>query len=427
MRSLLKNEAFLISVTISLHLLFLLYGLQNLSISYGEALIYFKEHSMTHYIVRISTAIFGQNDFGLRFPFILLHILSVILLYKISKTYLKRKSDRVFAVVVYLLLPGTNSAALLVNPAEFVIFLTLLFIYTYHIFKFSEAKFKDVMITDYGLRITEGLKYLYRNRSYYISYAVLFLALFVDNSFSILYLSLLFYALYKKDNRLLVVSLLLFGLSMYIWGFDTGGKPKNYFVETLALYSAIFSPLVFLYFFYTEYRILIKEKKNILWFISFVAFLFSLLLSFRQKVMLEDFAPFAIIATPLMIRTFLSSYRVRIPELRFWHRLIFLVVMTTLVLNFTAIYFNKFFYLILSNPQKHFTYRYDFAKEVAVRLKELGIYRINVPDKRFALRLKFYGIKSGGKYLLSKNSKNVLQNVTISYYKKPVFTLCVTK
>ncbi len=397
MRTFLKNEVFLIAVAISFHLLFLLYGVQTLSISYSEALIYFNDHSILHYLVRISTALFGQNDFGLRLPFISLHILSVILLYKVSKTYLKRKSDRVFAVIVYLLLPGTNSAALLVNPAEIVIFLTLLFIY------------------------------FYKSKSYFISYILLFLALFVDNSFSILYLSLLFYALYKKDNRLLVISLTLFGLSMYIWGFDTGGKPKNYFVETLALYSAIFSPLVFLYFFYTEYRILIKEEKNILWFISFVAFLFSLLLSFRQKVMLEDFAPFAIIATPLMVRTFLSSYRVRIPELRFWHKFLFLVVIATLILNFTAIYFNKFFYLLLSNPQKHFTYRYDFAKEVAKKLKELHIKRINVLDDRFALRLKFYGIKSGGKYLLSKNSKNVLQSVTISYYKKPVFTIYVTK
>lgn len=392
-----KNEAFLVGFVLFIHLLFLLYGIKTLSISYGEALIYFKSTSFTHYLVRFSTSLFGQNDFGLRIPFVAFHILSTTLLYKVSKKYLKRKSDRVFSVIVYLLLPGTNSAALLVNSAEIVIFLSLLFIYLYEIEK------------------------------YIIAYLVLSLSFLVDNSFSIFYLSLIFYSLYKKDNTLLYFSLILFGISMYVWGFDTGGKPKNYFVETLAVYSAIFSPLVFLYFFYTEYRILIKEDKNILWFISFVAFIFSLLLSFRQKIRLEDFAPFAIIATPLMVRTFLSSYRVRIPELRYWHKLIFSIVFISLIINFVLIYFNKPLYLLISNPKKHFTYRYDFAKELSFKLKSIGIYKINSYDDDLALRLKFYGIKSGGNYILSHKKEKNSKSVTISYYKKPVFKVFVSK
>ncbi len=395
MNSFYKNETFLIGFALFVHTLFLLYGIKTLSISYPEAFVYFNSHSLLHYIVRFSTTILGQNDFGLRFPFVLLHILSVTLLYKVSKQYLKKKSDRVFSIIVYLLLPGTNSAALLVNSAQVVIFLTLLFIYVYEIKKF------------------------------FVAYLILILSILADNSFSILYLSLIFYSLYKKDNTLLYLSLILFGVSMYIWGFDTGGKPKNYFVETLALYGAIFSPLVFLYFFYTEYRIFVKEDKNILWFISFVSFAFSMLLSFRQKIRLEDFAPFAIIATPLMVRTFLSSYRVRIPELRGWHRKVFGVIFASLVVNFIFIYFNKPFYLLLSNPKKHFTYRYDFAKEVAKKLKEMGMDKVYIKDRYFALRLRFYGIDCK----VSKKVKNTNKDksVTISYYHKPVFTIYVSK
>ena len=392
------NEVFLVGLALFIHFLFLLYGVKTLSISYNEAWIFFNSTSFVHYLVKFSTSIFGQNDFALRLPFIFFHILSTILLYKVSKQYLKRKSDRVFSVIVYLLLPGTNSAALLVNSAEVVIFLSLLFIY------------------------------LYENRKYTtIAYLILSISFLVDNSFSIFYLSLIFYSLYKKDNTLLYFTLILFGISMYVWGFDTGGKPKNYFIDTLAVYSAIFSPLVFLYFFYTEYRILIKEKKNILWFISFIAFIFSLLLSFRQKIRLEDFAPFAIIATPLMVRTFLSSYRVRIPELRSWHKIFFIIIFSSLVINFILIYFNKPIYLVLSTPKKHFTYRYDFAKEIAKRLKSMHINKISSSDKDFALRLRFYGIEAGGKYILTHYPQNNSKNVTISYYDKPVFRVFVSK
>ena len=391
------NETFLISFVIFIHTLLLLYGINTLSVSYNEAQIFFNSTSCIHYLVKFSTSIFGQNDFALRAPFLFFHILSTILLYKLSKQYLKRKSDRVFGVIVYLLLPGTNSAAILVNSAEIVIFLSLTFIYLYEI------------------------------KKYIVAYLILSLSFLVDNSFSIFYLSLIFYSLYKKDNTLLYFSLILFGISMYVWGFDTGGKPKNYFIETLAVYSAIFSPLVFLYFFYTEYRILIKEDKNILWFISFVAFIFSLLLSFRQKIRLEDFAPFAIIATPLMVRTFLSSYRVRIPELRSWHKLFFIIVFGSLVINFMLIYFNKPLYLVLANPRKHFTYRYDFAKEIAKRLKSMNIKEIYSNDRDLALRLKFYGIESGGDYLLTQYPQKNGKSVTISYYNKPVFKVFVSK
>ncbi len=392
-----KNEVFLVCFILAIDFLFLLYGVSTLSISYNEAQIFFYGNGFVHYLVRLSTYLFGQNDYALRLPFVFFHILSTIILYRVSKKYLKRKNDRLFSIIIYVLLPGTNSAALIVNNTEIVIFLSLLFIY------------------------------LFEEKKMILSYLILSVSIFIDNSFAVFYISLFFYSIYKKDNRLLIFSLFLFGLCMYFWGFDTGGKPKEYFIVTLAVYMAIFSPLVFLYFFYTEYRILVKEKKNILWFISFVAFLFSLLLSIRQRIAIEDFAPFAIIATPLMVRVFLSSYRVRIPELRSWHKLFFILVFSTLMVNFLAIYFNKSLYLVLNNPKKHFAYKYDFVKKVAKKLKNLGIYEVHSKDKELLLRLKFYKIKNGGDYILTRNRRYNSTNVTISYYKKPIFTLYVSK
>ena len=147
------------------------------------------------------------------------------------KTVLKRKLDRVVSIGLYAMLPGVNSVAILVNGAYIAIFLTLLFVYLYM----------------YGYKKA--------------SFLVLVLALFADNSFAILYLSLFFYSIFNKEKQLLVLSLVLFGLSMYMYGFDTGGKPKGYFLDALGVYAAAFSLFVFLYLVYALYRILIKEER----------------------------------------------------------------------------------------------------------------------------------------------------------------------
>ena len=394
----LSKEPFLVFLVIAVNWLFLFYGIDSLSISYEEAYTFFFGDDFVHKIVQNSAKLFGQSDFALRLPFVLFHTASLVLLYKISKVYLKRKGDRVFSVVVFSLLPGVNSSALLVNSSAIVIFFTLLFVYLY----------------------------LYADKRF--SYLLLIAYVLIDNSFSMLYLSLVFYAVYKKDNFLLLLSLGLFAVSMYIFGFDTAGKPKGYFLDTFGVYGAIFSPLVFLYFFYSLYRILIKEEKNILWFISFVSLAISLLLSFRQKILIEDFAPFVVISTPLMVRVFFSSFRVRLPELRHWHRLFFSIIFFTLVLNFLFIYFNKPLYLLIKNPQKHFAYKYHFAKELADKLKSMGISNIYCSDEKMALRLKFYGILSGGSYSLSLYPKGSLyKKVTISYIKIPLETYYVSK
>ena len=361
---------------------------QSVSISHGEAQIYFGPHGLLYYISHLFTSILGQNDLALRLPFIILHVLSLFLIYKIGKLFLKRKSDRVLSTAIFALLPGINSAAILVNSASLVIFLTLLFVFLY----------------------------MYECKTY--SYWILILSLLVDNSFSILYLSLFFYAISKKDNKLLIFSLILFGVSMYIYGFDDSGKPKGYFLDTLGIYSAIFSPFLFLYYIYTLYRILIKEEKNLLWYISFVALIFSLFLSLRQRLHLEDFAPFVILAIPLMVKVFLNSYRVRLPQYRRWHKVISIFVLTFLVINTFFIFVNKPLYALYSNPKHHFAYNYEVAKELAWKLKVMDIHQIKTLNHAMRIRLRFYGIQYGGDEVLSAASygAKASQIIPIRYY-----------
>jgi len=386
------KETNLVFIVIATSVMFLLYGVSSLSIRYEEAVILFDGTSLVHYLVYFSTKLFGQTDLALRLPFILLHVVSLVLLYKIGKLFLKRKLDRVISIALYAMLPGVNSAAILVNGAYISIFLTLLFIY---LFMYNYKK---------------------------LSYLVLVVALFADNSFAMLYLSLFFYSIFNKNKQLLPLSLVLFGLSMYIYGFDTGGKPKGYFLDTLGVYAAVFSLFIFIYLVYVLYRILIKEEKNLLWYISFCSLVFSLILSLRQKLFLEDFAPFIVIAIPLVVKVFFNSYRVRLPQHRKYHNISFGVVFVFLIINLGISYFNKPLYYIVKEPRHHLAYRYHIAKDLAKILKEKNIYNIDTDDKRLALRLKFYNIQSGGNYKLSHSSfkKTDFEKIDIKYYNKVI-------
>jgi len=355
------------------HTIVLLYLTNEFSISFQEADIYFNsEFSLLSLITNFSTTLFGQNDFALRGPFILFYIGSSLLLYYLTKDFFKTERQRVISVAIFMMLPGINSAALLVNESIIVVFFTLLYLV------------------------------IYKTKKRHC-YLLLLLFLFVDNSFAILFLGLFFYSLAKKDNVLLVISLILFGISMSYFGFEIGGKPKSFLLDTFGVYASIFSPVLFLYFFYSIYRIGLKQEKEILWYISATALGLSLLFSLRQHVKIEDFAPFVVIAIPLMVKLFSHSLHVRLKEFRKYHYIMMRIALGVLIVSFLGLVFNKYFYIFLENPQKHFVYKYHIAKELASELKKKNIYEIYTFDIKLAQRLKFYGIDNSKKYLLSKN------------------------
>ena len=358
------KERFFLLFILTVSATVLCFETQTLSLSYDEAETFFYAHDVVHYFSTLSTSLLGQNDLALRLPFIVFHLLSVILLYKISKLFLKKHIDRIISVGMYALLPGVNGVALLVNSGSIVIFLTLLFTYCY--------------LKEYKV----------------ISHVILIGSLFVDNSFAILYIALFIYALMQRKIDLLILTLVLFGAAMYLYGFDTGGKPKGYFVDTLGIYALVFSPLLFLYFIYAMYRILIKEEKNLLWYISFISLIVSLILSLRQRLMLEDFAPFVVLSVPLMVKVFFNSYRVRLPRFRKLHTVFFGVVLVTLCINTSIIYLHKPLYAVLENPSRNFAIKYHIAKELAAELHAQGIDKVILHDDRMALRLKFYHIET---------------------------------
>lgn len=377
--------------------LFLTYFTTQISISGQEANLFFAHSNITGAISYYTCQIFGTNDLTARLPFLLLHFASTIMLFELSKTVLLRNTDRIIAVMFYAFLPGVNIAALLINKAMIIIFLTLLFL----------------------LLMQKGFVRL--------MYLLLCLYAFTDNAFSILFLALIFYGVKLDDKKLIVINIILFGINMFLFGFDNGGKPKSMFLDTLGVYFAIFSPFVFIYFLFSIYKSFRAGSNQSVLYISFWALLFSLILSIRQKVQFEDFAPFVVLSVLFMVSTFFASYRVRLRPFRKGYKLLGYSLSATMLLTLIAIFCSKQLYPMLSNPAKHFAYNYHVAKELSIELKKLGITNITCRDKDTQLRLKFYGIDPGKEFVLSKKTQEGAKRVSIIYTGTEIATYYVTK
>jgi len=369
----------------------------SLSISYGESLILYGDFSFLQLIIKTSIYLFGQNDFALRLPMILMHLLSALLLYKVSKKYLPKRENRLWLVLIFVLLPGVISSAILVDGAGLVIFGLLLFAYAYE------------------------------NLSKKYVYMLLGLYSVMDGGFAYLFLALGIFSIYTSQRKLFIYSMLTLFISIFIFGVEAKGIPLGHFLDSIAVYTAIFTPIIFIYLFYILYRRYLTKDIDILWFISSVAFIFSLLLSFRQRVELEHFAPYLILALPLAAETFYHSYRVRLKMFRTKYRVAFVITLVLLVLNSLVVFFNKEIYYFIDKPENHFAYNMHVAKELSHELKSRGINCIKT-DAKMANRLKFYGVTNCNAYILEEKTVNEqnAKSVTISYKNRAVYIADVT-
>jgi len=391
---------------ISKYILFLLLGIDacvlfiqtfQVSISYAEAKLLYGEPSFLQLLVNYSLEIFGKNDFGLHFVMIILHLSSAYLIYAISKRYIVQEKNRLWLVLVFILLPGIISSAILVNNAGMIIFGLLLFIYLFPI-------------------LPQTL----------LSLLLLFYT-FIDHGFAYLFLALSIYYFSKKKYMLFIYLLILYLTNSAVFGFYIDGLPKGHFLDAIGIYSAIFTPIIFIYLSYTLYRRYLTSEINYIWYISTIPLLLSLILSFRQRVEIEYFAPYLIVALPLVAQSFVSSYRVRLKEHRKGYKLIFIFSLIFLISNALLVYLNKNLYPFLENPKHHFAYKIHIAKELAKVLEKRNINCVST-NKKMQLRLQFYKIGKCSKYrLIEESLKNKnLSDVTVSYKNKIVYRANVT-
>lgn len=378
-----------------LNLSLLIFSLSGLSISYYEAQIYYSNSNLG-VILRYISSIFNSNETMLRAMFLTLHIANSLLIYAISLKILKRQSDCVIAAILYMFLPGVLVSALIINQESIAIFLTLIII----------------LLEQHSKRILMSL--------------TLAITLLFSEPFIALYLAIMLFGVFNRDQKMTILGIIFCIAWYYLNGFDASGKPRGYFLDSMAVFAAVFSPLLFIYFIYTLYRIAIKENKSFLWFISTTAIGVCMLISMRQRVELEIFLPFCVIFVPVMVRTFFASYRSRLPQFRTTHKIATIVVLATLAINSLTIIFHQYLYLFLDKPSNHFAYKYDIVKELANELKKMGITSVST-NSTLSLRLKFYGIQSGGEYKLSQKYQKSCKNIKISKFNKTIATFYLCK
>ena len=210
---------------------------------------------------------------------------------------------------------------------------------------------------------------------------------------------------------------------MYMYNFDIGGHPKGYFLDTFAIYASIFSPIIFIYFFYTIYRVISKGDKDLYWYIAITSLFLSFIFSLRQRIDIADFAPYVVIAVPLMVKTFLHSYRIRLKEFRLKHKLFANIMLFILVLNTLTLLFNKPLYAFLNNPSDHFAYKFHIVDDLANKLKSMNINKIKTNDKNLQKRLDYYGVTFGNKYFITDNKIPIYsKKIDIIYFNTVVKT-----
>ena len=390
------HKIILLSI-ISIDVLILLFQTSALSISSHEATLLYGDFSVIQWIESFSLSLFGQNDLALRLPMIFFHFLSALLMYRISGSYLADERNRIWLVLIFILLPGVLSSALLVDSAGLVILSLLLYVY------------------------------IYENFSINYTYPVLFILIFLDGVFVYLFVSLIIYSLYIKNRNYLYANIILLISSLYIYGIKAEGSPQGHLIDTIGLYSAIFTPVVFVYIFYVLYRRFLSKDMNIIWFVSAVPLFISLLLSFRQNIYIEDFAPYLIVALPLAAQSFYTSYRVRLKVFRTRYKIIFAMSALFLSVNFIVVLFNRELYLLIEKPQKHFARKMHIAKELAQELQSRDILCVATKNK-MGERLKFYGIGYCTENTLIEKSLEYREEnaVTISYKYRPIYKAVVT-
>lgn len=351
-------------LSIVLYGMVLLYLSTTVPIGPNEALLYHTDTKILSFLIHLPQGYF-DSSLAFRFSFLLFGLLNVFLFFIMSQGYFSDIKESYLATLIFALLPGIMTSAILVNIAVLVITLVLSFII------------------------------FYQKKMYFAQGTTMIALLLVHDASIIFFISLAIFSAFRRNYTLFTMSILLSAISLlYFNRLSIGGKPQGEFLELFGLYIALFSPLVFLYFFYALYRIWLREKKDILWHIAFSSFVFSVLLSLRQQVSMTDFAPYVIVAVVLMLVVYHRTLHVRLPQFQTWYKRGFLLVMVSLLLSSSIIIFHKAFFYVLEDKTQHFAYPFYEPYWQSMELREIGQDCYTAKSLKVQYQLAYHGISA---------------------------------
>lgn len=305
-----------------------------------------------------------HSPWGMRLPFFLLSLGSIYLYRKLLEAYFTLNDSYYnLSFIIFLLIPGVTLSFIIVNYATIPIFLTLLVIYAY-----KREYFALLLIT-------------------------LVLLFFTHSAQFVLYLALALYSLQLKRYWLIAVAALFIILSSAASKYGIDGVPRGHLIQLIGIYAAIFSPMLFLAVVYALYKVAIKGSKDILWYIAATAFSTSILLSIRQAIKITDFAPFIVIAVPLVVLTFKNSLAVRLKIFRKIYYWVCYIILIVLLLETLILFLHYPLYKI--SPSKEWLLDTSIYKvpQIVENLKKDGrVCKKDISLKGKAL-YRYYGIR----------------------------------
>lgn len=343
----------------SFYIFLVCYFAYFIPITPNEAYEFYKSDGLVSRLMHFGYSL-SENTFGLRSVFILNAVVSLSLFDIFSNDILKNKNDALCASAIFSILPVMIFGAAIANIAILAFNLVLLYLIFYY-------------------------------RKFYVG-EVLALALlfFVHDASIVFFLSILFFAIFKKERRTAVYGIIaLLGFLYFDRGIEIGGHPWGRFVETFSIYTALFTPFIFLYFLYVMYRIWVKEEKDIVWSISSFAIFVSILLSIRQRIAVTDFTPYILVGFVLMFKVYFQSLRVRLPKFQKIHKNGFMLSMAVSIFMLIFMFFQPIIFLY--NGQYIFTKIYAPYK-IQQTLKAKNIHCFNSKNQKEKLQLRFYDI-----------------------------------
>lgn len=336
-----------------------------------EAKLFFNSDGIVNYLMVLGQSLIS-GFLGFRIFFIFSAFLAILFFYEFARRYFQKRDndyeDAYLATLIFMLLPGIITGSVLSNIAILVLPLVLLFVLLYERKHFALLPF------------------------------IMLILFFIHDASIIFFIAIMLYGLIHKDKKLAITATtFLIAFIILAKGIEIGGRPSGHFIDIFGLYAAVFSPLVFLYFFYIMYRTFLRETKTLIWYISFTALIFSLLLSIRQKVHISDFAPYVTISIVLMLDIFNNSIRVRLPEFKKKYKLSFNIIVGTLLLSASIIFLHQLIFYINKNPKEYFANRAYRPYILSKELKDRGIECYNSKRSREQYQLMYYGINSCSK------------------------------
>ena len=334
-----------------------------LPIGPNEAKVFYTDSGVLGALTHIAKGWF-DNGLDFRLPFLFFGLLNIPLFFTMSRAYFAEIEESYLVTTIFALLPGIITSAVIVNIAVVVITLVL------------------------------GFLLLHEKKQIVWQGVVMLLLLLIHDASVIFFIAVAIFFAFKRKIQLFYMAIILLAIALFYFnGLDIGGKPKGKFLELFGLYVALFSPLVFIYFFYALYRIWLREKKGILWYISFTAFTLSILLSLRQQVNMTDFAPYVIVSVVLLLVIYNQSLYVRLPQFQYWYRWGYRIVVGSLLFISMIIILHKPLFYFFDDKRKHFAYPFYRPYWMSLELSEIEQNCYTVKRQKVQYQLKYHGIE----------------------------------